>query len=168
MPFNLFPNFIPDESLFVAICSSRPNSRQLHPKNRLDEISISLAPEPGVYLYPALSVSITRTCLPSRFCTCAFIIPSFLVRTNSCISASHTSGSHFWRDWQPTPVWRVSSRKNKVSFHNWKLSIINQCKYASFRCEILFEWHRTYISRSNFSGAESGREMYAAGSSFFP
>lgn len=100
MPFNLCPNFSPNWSLFVTICVPTRKSRQLHPKNRLDEIPIPSLACQNPYCYLCLNVWTTRTCRLSRFCTSTQIALSFLARSNSCISASHTSGSHVWRDCQ--------------------------------------------------------------------
>lgn len=93
------------QSRLVPFCyhlrvSPTRKSRQLHPKNRLDE---TLIPSPSCqiaycYLFPKFRT--VRTCRLSLFCTCVLIVLSFLARSNSCISASHTSGSHVWRDSQ--------------------------------------------------------------------
>lgn len=100
MSFNLCPNFSPDWTLFVAICVPTRKSRQLHPKNRLYEIPILSLIRQIPYCYLCLNVWTTRTCRASRFCTSLQIALSFLPRSNSCISASHTNGSHVWRDCQ--------------------------------------------------------------------
>lgn len=98
--------------------SPTQKSRQLHPKNRLDYTPIPSHPCQIGYRYLCLKVSTARTCRLSLFCTRAGTVLSFLTRSNSCISASHTKeGSHVWRDVKSTPVWRVSSRMDEVGLY---------------------------------------------------
>lgn len=96
MLFNLCPNFSLDWSLFVAICAPRvqtappykPFRRDSYPFTPLSNpVSSSLSNRPGSRLL-------------SLFCTCVLIVLSFLARTKSCVSASHTSVGHVQRDCQ--------------------------------------------------------------------
>lgn len=96
MSFNLFPKIL---SWLVPFCSHlrvspTRKSRQLHPKNRSDDFLIRSHARQMLYRFLCLKVRAARSCHPSLFCTYTGMVLSFLARGNSCISASHTNGSH--------------------------------------------------------------------------
>lgn len=100
--------FIPKNLLPVPFCchlrvSPTRKSRQLHPKNGLDNFLFRSHASKIIYRYLSLS-SNCQDLSPVSFLHIhwerSIVVLSFLTRGNSCVSASHTSGSHVWRDCQ--------------------------------------------------------------------
>lgn len=114
-------------------------SRQLHPKNRLDEILILSHSCQIPYRYLFLKVRTARTCRPSLFCTRVQIVLSFLARSNSCISASHTSGSHVWRDCQVNASLARIKQDEQGRFPSVE-AFCNSCD-IELRCSAFIFWH---------------------------